>query len=185
MYMDYAITKLKLVENENDNADIINALTDATELNDNITTIHQYWRIANTDEEFCQLLLSNQSLVKYSCYALVSKTTTQHEYRIRKLIGNNNITIHTVDGNILIGNSDFNVTVPNGFGSGNTVIAILDNGAIFNEYMVTSLRISINGTFYVYDCNKDVLPVRKLNGTYYIYNYCGTENGYVIFIKKN
>lgn len=80
-------------------------------------------------------------------------------------------------GGVKIGNEDFGIIIPNGFGDGETEVIITNNDA----HVPLSFYTSVKGNFniYNYDCGNTVETT--LNGKYMIYS--GKQT--VVFVKQN
>lgn len=90
------------------------------------------------------------------------------------------ITLYTFSdvGSVKIGNDNFNILLPNGYGDGNTTVLILgknEEPKENNHYICT-----IEGDYgiYSYDLGDEV--IYEMQGKYNIYN---SHNGVVVFKK--
>lgn len=94
-------------------------------------------------------------------------------YRLRSMLGDNVRHTYSDAGSLKIGNEDFTILVPNGFGDGEMRYAIVDQ---FNSNMANPFTL-IDGKFniYTYDCGNEIAEM--IEGKFYIYYH----DGIVIF----
>lgn len=90
------------------------------------------------------------------------------------------ITLYTYSdvGSVKIGNDNFNILVPNGYGDGSTTVLILgknEEPRENNHYICT-----IEGDYGIYSYDLDDEVIYEIHGKYNIYN---SHNGVVIFKK--
>ena len=124
-----------------------------------------------------EALLSDKLLSRSMLYAELSKTTgDEHWYRVRSMLGDRVVRTFSDAGGLLLGNERFNVCIPNGYGDGVTRVAVFSRNEEndFNEKMMNSIPITLEGTFnvYAYDCNNsDENIIMTINGRYAAYYY--------------
>lgn len=108
-------------------------------------------------------------------YAVLSKRTEGHWYRIRAMMGDRCRKTYSDAGSLKIGNEGFSILLNNHHGDGETRYAVF-NREEWNNDMAT-FETSVEGTFniYTYDCGDAV--AETLTGKYGIYIY----DGIVIF----
>lgn len=146
------------------------------------------WRKAKTFEEFVELFFSadEEEIVRSYGYCELSKTLNakDHEKRLNRMLAKADNTYCTMSdiGSLKIGNGDFTMLVPNGYGDGETRVFVFKKGnANFIYYMLNigDWSCSFKGVIniYHYDCGNNVCAT--LNGSYTIYS----ENGNVIFVE--
>lgn len=107
-------------------------------------------------------------------YAVLSKRTEGHWYRLRAMMGDKCRKTESDAGGLKIGDDHFSILI-NGEGDGITRYAVFNRDE-WNPNMAT-FTTSIEGTFniYAYDCGDEV--AETLSGRYGIYTY----EGIVIF----
>ena len=81
-------------------------------------------------------------------------------------------------GGVKIGNDKFTVIIPNGYGDGDTRIAIVNRGEINDNMFNFFTFIEGDINIYSYDCGDDV--VKTISGKYGVYYW----EGFVIFEKR-
>lgn len=140
-------------------------------------------RSASDTMDFVNKFLDSEDLdiLMSQAYAELSKKVcpSGHWMRIRKML--NEMVFKTTSdvGGVKIGNDNFSIIIPNGYGDGVTRIAIVNRGDI-NENMFTFFT-SVEGciNIFSYDCGDEV--ERTIFGKYGVY-YC---EGFVIFERWN
>lgn len=147
----------------------------------------EYVKKADNSEEFVDLVLADKELLKYQAYAELSRCCRpeKHWYKIREMFGERTFKTSSDVGGVMVGNKDFEINIPNGYGDGITRVAVFSkkDSENFNDNMM-DYYTSIRGEFYIYDNDcadrADVHAQRKkLNGKYIIYRY----NGLVAFVE--
>ena len=111
-------------------------------------------------------------------YALFSKMSENHWYRIRSVFGNKQFKTLSDIGSLLINN---NVLIHNGYGDGVTRVAIFNKddedyrGTDFFSHMMNGSAVSLSGKIdiYDYDIKGEGEIILTINGDYFIYTYEG------------
>lgn len=102
-------------------------------------------------------------------------------YKIRENFGDRCFITMSDVGCVRVGNDDFSVLIPNGYGDGTTRVAVFENGNDFTaEDIMRFTGISVTGkcNIFYYDCGGDTVA-REINGNYLVYAY----EGLVAFVK--
>ncbi len=136
-------------------------------------------------DEFEKRVLNEECCLNviYSYISLYGKDRRNHWYRIRELFGDRCFKTASDVGSLLVGNEEFQVLIPNGYGDGITRVAVFNKGT--SDYGVASRIMSdmmdshrgpcLQGKFnvYPYDCNDPTVdePCRTLKGRYFTYYY--------------
>lgn len=133
---------------------------------------------AQNSGEFISMILNSDTMRGTQIYAELSKDQPDHWKRIMNDLDTWHET-YSDAGGLRIGNDDFSVIVPNGYGDGNMHYTIVGRGC-FNHDML-NFWCSISGkniNIYNYDCS-DGSAVNSLSGRYGVfYGY-----GFVVFEK--
>lgn len=127
--------------------------------------------------------------VIYSMVSLYGKDRENHWYRIRELFGDRCFKTVSDAGSLLVGNEEFQVLIPNGYGDGTTRVAVFnkaDSDFDINSDYDVAFRIMpdmmdsgpyLYGEFniYPYDCCNPTVdePCKTLEGRYFTYYYDG------------
>lgn len=119
-------------------------------------------------------------IIMSQAYAELSKKVCPngHWTRIRQMLGDKVFKTMSDIGGVKIGNDKFTVIIPNGYGDGDTRIAIVNRGEINDNMFNFFAFIEGNINIYSYDCGDDV--VRTISGKYGVYYW----EGFVIFEKR-
>lgn len=141
--------------------------------------IRAHWEAAEDIDAFKEAVLNDAQLKHTQAFAVLSRETPGHWYRVREMFGRK--CLHTVSdaGAVKIGNGLFSTLVSNGIGDGTTRIAVFAKGEGFNENMMNYSGVSAHGEFSIYDCDCGGVPIVELNGNYTVYNY----EGMVAFVE--
>lgn len=140
----------------------------------NVSAAIEMWERADTLGEFKMMLREDErTMYGHACGEL-----NKCDFRfIREMLGDECFTTTSDAGGLKIGNGALSMIIPNGWGDGDTHVAILSETAKFNfnalDYFT---RIDGECDIYSYDChNGDI--VRHITGTYQVY----TGGGFVVF----
>ena len=144
-------------------------------------------------DEFEKRVLNEECCLNviYSYISLYGKDRRNHWYRIRELFGNHCFKTASDVGSLLVGNEEFQVLIPNGYGDGTTRVAVFNKAD--SDYSVASRIMSdmmdshrgpcLHGKFniYPYDCCDPTVdePCRTIKGNYFTYYY----DGLVAFVE--
>lgn len=125
----------------------------------------------------------------YSAISMYGKDRKNHWYRIRELFGDRCFKTASDVGSLLVGNEEFQVLIPNGYGDGTTRVAVFnktDSDFDVNSDYDVAFRIMpdmmdsgpcLYGEFniYPYDCCNPTVdePCKTLEGRYWTYYYDG------------
>lgn len=125
----------------------------------------------------------------YSTISMYGKDRKNHWYRIRELFGNRCFKTVSDAGSLLVGNEEYQVLIPNGYGDGTTRVAVFnkaDSDFDINSDYDVAFRIMpdmmdsgpyLYGEFniYPYDCCNPTVdePCKTLEGRYWTYYYDG------------
>lgn len=125
----------------------------------------------------------------YSTISMYGKDRKNHWYRIRELFGDRCFKTVSDAGSLLVGNEEFQVLIPNGYGDGTTRVAVFnkaDSDFDINSDYDVAFRIMpdmmdsgpcLYGEFniYPYDCCNPTVdePCKTLEGRYWTYYYDG------------
>lgn len=156
--------------------------------NDNIIFDYACYKvdIKSIEEEITNLQNTCERLKNDNEYTKIYKKTLKKIEELKKELSDlkkaDRITLYTYSnvGSVKIGNDNFNILVPNGYGDGCTTVLILgknEEPRESNHYICT---IDGDYSIYSYDLGIDEV-IYKIHGKYNIYN---SHNGVVIF-KKN
>lgn len=150
-------------------------------MNENEENVLAYWEQAKDIEEFKHLVLADKSLMYSQGYAMLSKETENHWYRVRQMFGDNCFKTESDMGGVKVmsRNRELSVIIPNGLGDGTTRCAIFDNRDEFNSDMMKYSGTMLQGKFDIayYDCGETA--GKSLDGKYQVYYY----EGLVAFVK--
>lgn len=86
---------------------------------------------------------------------------------------------HSDKGSVKIGNSDFEIFIPNGYGDCETDVYIVEMADVPANFMTV-----VEGDFSIFEFDTDNVVIEKLQGTYEVYNSFNANNGVVIFNKR-
>lgn len=89
---------------------------------------------------------------------------------------------HSEKGSVKIGNTDFEILIPNGYGDCKSDVYIVEMEDVPANYLTT-----IKGDFSIFEEDMPFMEnvvIEKLQGTYEIYNSFNTDNGVVVFNKR-
>lgn len=123
--------------------------------------------------------------VIYSMVSLYGKDRENHWYRVRELFGNHCFKTASDVGSLLVGNEEFQVLIPNGYGDGTTRVAVFNKSdsdhsiasRIMSDMMDSHRGPYLHGKFniYPYDCCNPTVdkPCRTIKGNYFTYYYDG------------
>lgn len=119
-------------------------------------------------------------IIMSQAYAELSKKVCPngHWVRIIQMLGDKVFKTMSDIGGVKIGNDKFTVIIPNGYGDGDTRIAIVNRGEINDNMFNFFTFIEGDINIYSYDCGDDV--VRTISGKYGVYYW----EGFVIFEKR-
>jgi hypothetical protein len=127
---------------------------------------------AIVDSDDREIILSQE-------YALSSKLLDdgKHNDRIMKMIGDKWISTASDAGSLKIGNDNFSILIPNGYGDGRTLYSVV-NSSDFNMDMMKYFTL-IEGKFSIYsfDCGNN--RIETIEGKYQIFH----SDGLVVFVK--
>jgi hypothetical protein len=141
------------------------------EFSDKLDAVNELLEKAENTEDFYKLILADERMRKTQAYARLSKALPHHWYRIRDMFGDKQFKTYSDVGGLKIGNENFSMIIPNGYGDGTTRVAIFEERYIENEFndMMLKFFTSVKGKFniYGYDCGNEV--VKTLEGDYNIY----------------
>lgn len=140
------------------------------EIDDRFKSLYEEAAKGDLDIFASKLIQSKDADIKKSqAYAFVSHRFPGHRERILEMLGDNIAKLSSDRGGVKVGNENFSVLIPNGYGDGATYFAVR-NRDDFNESMMTYFTM-IEGTFnvYSYDCGKEVYT--ELSGKYLAYYY--------------
>lgn len=100
-------------------------------------------------------------------------------YRIREMFGDKCFKTDSDAGGVLVGNEEFNLIVPNGYGDGTTRIAVFHRDDKFDASLMKYF-VGLNGKFNIYshDCSFDLIE-ETLEGEFAVYYY----DGLVAFVE--
>ena len=151
-------------------------------------------------DEFEKRVLNEECCLNgiYSAISMYGKDRKNHWYRIRELFGNRCFKTASDVGSLLVGNEEFQVLIPNGYGDGTTRVAVFNKAdsdysvasriiKVDSDYSVVSRIMSdmmdshhgpyLHGKFniYPYDCCNPTVdePCKTLEGRYFTYYYDG------------
>lgn len=138
-------------------------------------------------EEFEKRVLNKECCLSdiYSAISMYGKDRINHWYRIRELFGDRCFKTASDVGSLLVGNEEFQVLIPNGYGDGITRVAVFNKGTsdygvafrIMSDMMDSHRGPCLQGKFniYPYDCCNPTVdePCKTLEGRYYAYYYDG------------
>lgn len=155
--------------------------------NDNIIFDYACYKvdIKSIEEEITNLQNACERLKNDNEYTKIYKKTLKKIEELKKELSDlkkaDRITLYTYSnvGSVKIGNDNFNILVPNGYGDGCTTVLILgknEEPRESNHYICT---IDGDYSIYSYDLGIDEV-IYKIHGKYNIYN---SHNGVVIFKK--
>ena len=93
-------------------------------------------------DEFEKRVLNEECCLNviYSYISLYGKDRRNHWYRIRELFGDRCFKTASDVGSLLVGNEEFQVLIPNGYGDGITRVAVFNKGT--SDYDVASRVMS-------------------------------------------
>lgn len=123
--------------------------------------------------------------VIYCMVSLYGKDRGNHWYRVRELFGNHCFKTASDVGSLLVGNEEFQVLIPNGYGDGTTRVAVFNKvdsdhsvaSRIMSDMMDSHRGPYLHGKFniYPYDCCNPTVdePCKTLEGRYFTYYYDG------------
>lgn len=137
---------------------------------------------ANNTEEFTEMFLANKKYKHKQGYQVLlrSEKPDQVWYFIRENFGDKCFKTMSDVGGVMVGNDDFSIIVPNGYGDGTTRVAVFDKGEFYVDNLMQFFT-SISGKFAIYGYDCDGAPETELDGRYGIYYY----DGLVAFVKWN
>lgn len=138
-----------------------------------------HWEAAEDVDAFTEAVLNDAQLEHTQAYAVLSRETPGHWYRVRGMFGNKCLRTASDAGSVKIGNGLFSTLIPNGMGDGTTRIAIFEKNEAFNENMMNFSGISAHGEFSIYDYDCSGVPIVELKGSYNVYTY----DGMVAFVE--
>lgn len=144
-------------------------------------TFKTHWRKAKSTEEFKKLVFQDASLKLTQGYAVLSKESEGHWYRVRDMFGNRQFQTVSDAGSVCIGNELCQVHIPNGRGDGFTRVGIFKKNE-FNQSMMnyfTSFKLFSEMNIYFCDCNTEVSAAILEKGSYSAYFY----EDFVAFVK--
>lgn len=124
----------------------------------------------------------DKKIISSQAYAVASRLNLdgQHWNRLREMMGNKCRKTESDAGGLKVGNDEFSIIIPNGYGDGVTRYAVLEEDDITIDISdAMDYFTSINGKFniYDYDCGNNILEV--IEGTFAVYRY----EGIIIFEK--
>ena len=144
-------------------------------------------------DEFEKSVLNKECCLNhiYAYISLHGKDRGNHWYRVRELFGDHCFKTASDVGSLLVGNEEFQVLIPNGYGDGITRVAIFNKGdsdfsvasRIMCDMMASHRGPYFHGKFniYPYDCCDPTIaePCKTLEGKYFTYYY----DGLIAFIE--
>lgn len=101
-------------------------------------------------------------------------------YEIREMLAEKIFKTYSDAGALKIGNKDFSILIPNGYGDGETRVAIIKlEEKKYYDLEAFRFFTSVEGTFdiYDYDCDSSGDIIQTIEGRYGIYVY----EGFVVF----
>lgn len=137
-------------------------------------------------DEFEKAVLNTEELKNTQLYAEVSKESKdgQHKRRLLNILEESDAkeyTTYSDCGGVLIGNDNFNIVIPNGYGDGETKLFILDDNNKIQLYNMAKFFTSFNADdtkVYAEDTSRkrEVINLKGRYGAYF-------NDGIVIFEK--
>lgn len=76
-------------------------------------------------------------------------------------------------GSLLIGNDNFSILIPNGYGDGLFELAISDERIETDYRFITTFNVRGEANVYSYDCNTDAVLCTLTEGRYAVYSDYG------------
>lgn len=139
-------------------------------------------RKAKNTEEFIDLYLACDEEIGTQFHAELMKRERPNLVwkTIRGIFGDRQFKTEADAGSVKVGNENFSVLIPNGYGDGFTRVAIFSKEEFLAECYMNFLTL-ISGTnisIYSYDCGDEVCKV--INGVFAVY----AKDGFVAFVKK-
>lgn len=155
--------------------------------NDNIIFDYVCYKvdIKSIEEEIKNLQNTCERLKNDNEYTKIYKKTLKKIEELKKELSDlkkaDRITLYTFSdvGSVKIGNDNFNILLPNGYGDGNTTVLILGKNEEPRENSHYICTIEGDYGIYSYDLGIDEV-IYVMHGKYNIYN---SHNGVVIFKK--
>lgn len=155
-------------------------------INNNIIFDYMNYKvdIESIEEEIKNLQNTCEKLKNDNEYTKIYKKTLKKIEELKKELSElkkaDRITLYTFSdvGSVKIGNDNFNILLPNGYGDGNTTVLILgknEDPRENNHYICT-----IKGDYCIYSYDLGDEVIYKMHGKYNIYN---SHNGVVVFKK--
>lgn len=142
-------------------------------------------------DEFEKRVLNEECCLNviYSYISLYGKDRRNHWYRIRELFGDRCFKTASDVGSLLVGNEEFQVLIPNGYGDGTTRVAVFNKAdsdfdvasdydvayGIMPDMMDSGPYLHGKFNIYPYDCSDPTVdePCKTLEGRYFTYYYDG------------
>ena len=132
---------------------------------------------AEDSGQVIKMVLESDTMKGSQIYAELSKREHYHWFRVQNSISNW-VKTYSDAGGLKIGNDDFSITVPNGYGDGDMRYAVVDKGCL--NHNMLEFWTSIQGhkiNIYEYDCGTEEDVIETLNGRFGVfYGY-----GFVVF----
>ena len=155
-------------------------------INNNIIFDYMNYKvdIESIEEEIKNLQNTCEKLKNDNEYTKIYKKTLKKIEELKKELSElekvDRITLYTFSdvGSVKIGNDNFNILLPNGYGDGNTTVLILgknEEPRENNQYICT-----IEGDYGIYSYDLGNEFIYQIHGKYNIYN---SHNGVVVFKK--
>ena len=136
---------------------------------------------AENTEEFINLFLANKDFKKTQGYQELLKYERPEQawYFVRENFSEKCLKLNSDAGGVKVGNDDFSIIIPNGYGDGITRVAIFENNDFYCDNLMTYFTLIKCERCHIYDYDCGGLPQVELNGYYSIYFY----DGLVAFVK--
>lgn len=145
-------------------------LTDTWGIHSNAEGIAKLWEKATSKKEFLSMLRSDPETMYTQACGVLSR---ENFYFIREMVGDRQIKTVSARGCLMIGDENCQFFIPNGYGDGNTRVAVIHPGEKFN-FNALSYYTMVSGKINVYydDCGipTEDNVVCRLDGEYGIYH---------------
>lgn len=170
------------VHGKDKTADYTRMLFDRITGKDYLPRIEEILEESKNPDDFIRRLCNEESLNGFYAIAKITKEymPQEHWYKVRGLLGGKIFKTDSEMGSVKIGNDNFSILIPNGYGDGTSRVAVLDKEEFpvgdYLDYFTT-----IKGKFYIFRCDwsENVIP-EQLDGEYAVYSW----NGFVAFVKR-
>ena len=141
---------------------------------------------ADSTQDFIDRYLADPRTHMTQLYAWLLKKERPQKlwYAIREMFGEKQFKTSSDAGGVLIGNMTYSTLISNGYGDGDTRVAIFRDGESFNsDLMEYFTKISGKFGIYAYDCAdpKTEQPLYILDGIFQVYFH----EGFVAFVELN